>query len=150
MPFLRYRIGDRLSFRLQTCDCGVTLPIVELHAGRASEIITTSSRSGVSSVVFDFINRNDLVKPRIRGVRQFLVEQTALDDFVLHVVRDEPFDPRSVEIFVAQTKRALGDAIRVQVRYVDDIPLAPTGKRRWFKKSLRATETASLEEVPRA
>jgi phenylacetate-CoA ligase len=145
MPFIRYRIGDRLSFSNEGCDCGVTLPVVHLHAGRASEIITTSACSSVSSVVFDFINRVDLVKAGVRGIRQFLVEQTALDDFVLHVVRDDPFDPRSVQIFTGQMKRALGQGIRVQVRFVSEIPMEPTGKRRWFKTSFIPNEAARSE-----
>lgn len=135
MSFIRYRIGDRLSFSNEPCGCGITLPVVQLHAGRASDMISTSARSGTSSVVFDFINRVDLVNAGIRGIRQFLVEQTGLDDFTLHVVKDDPFDPRSIEIFERKTRLALGDQINFGVNFVPEIPMAPTGKRRWFMRS---------------
>lgn len=147
MPFIRYRIGDRLAFDPEPCPCGVRLPVVRLAAGRTSETIATSERKAVSSVVFDFINRVDLVWRGIRGIRQFLVEQVALDRFKLFVIRDDPFDPQSVEIFVDKMKQSLGASIIVDVEFVEDIPLAPTGKRRWYKRSFEQQPVAIAESA---
>ncbi len=98
-------------------------------------MITTSAKSAVSSIIFDFITRLDLVKAGTRGIRQFFVEQSGPDRFQLSVVKDEPFDPRSVETFISKMKISLGAQIEVEVAFVNEIANQPNGKRRWFKKS---------------
>jgi phenylacetate-CoA ligase len=135
MPLIRYRVGDLGSFSERTCTCGVTLPLMNLEVGKVADRITTSSKSLVSSYSLDYINKH-LLRTGVRGIRHFLVEQTATDDFVLHIVREEPFDPRCVEFFVAKMKEFLGESIRTEVRFTDAIPVSASGKRRWFKKSI--------------
>jgi phenylacetate-CoA ligase len=134
-PFLRYRIGDVGSMREAPCTCGVTLPLMDLEVGKSADLITTSSRERVSPYVLDYLNKH-LLRTGVRGIGQFLVEQTGLDDFILHLVKTEPFDPQSVTFFTQKMREYLGDAIRVEVRFVETIPVSSSGKRRWFKKSL--------------
>jgi phenylacetate-CoA ligase len=134
MPLIRYRIGDLGAYTLSPCDCGVTLPLMSLQAGKAVDLVTTSTADKVSAHLFDYINLH-LMKSGVSGVKQFLVEQTGLDQFVLKVVRDQPFDPRSIDLYVDRMKGYLGSQISVRPEFVDDIELAPSGKRRYFRKS---------------
>jgi phenylacetate-CoA ligase len=136
MPLFRYRVGDLGSYSADRCDCGVTLPLMNLEVGKLAERITTSSKSLVSSYIVDYIGKH-LTRTKVRGIRQFQVEQTGRDDFVLHVVKESPFDPASVDFFKSKLTEYLGDTIRTEVRFADVIPLEATGKRRWFKKSIR-------------
>lgn len=135
MPLLRYRVGDLGSYRDEACTCGVTLRTMNLEVGKVADRITTSTKRLVSPYSLDYINKH-LLRQGIRGIRQFLVEQVATDDFVLHVVREEPFDPRCVEIFTTKMKDYLGDSIRTEVRFTSEVPVSPSGKRRWFQKSI--------------
>ncbi len=134
MPLIRYRVGDLGSCSAGTCPCGRALPLMSLQAGKAVDLISTSARSAVSAHVLDYVNLF-LLKHGIRGIKQFFVEQQAPDVFQLTIIKDAPFDPRSVEVFVEKMRAYLGESIQVQTRFADEIPLQPTGKRRYFKKS---------------
>jgi phenylacetate-CoA ligase len=134
MPLIRYRVGDLGSFSNETCECGLNLPIMTLQAGKAVDLITTSTKTKVSAHTLDYINLY-LLKRGIRGVRQYYVEQQSPDGFELSVVRDQQFDPQAVNVFVSKMKELLGSSIEVRTKFVENIPLEPTGKRRYFKKT---------------
>jgi len=134
MPLIRYRVGDLGSFSSDKCPCGINLPVMTLQAGKAVDLITTSARSAISAHLLDYINLY-LMKHGIRGIKQFFVEQTSRDAFVLSIVQDTPFDERSVQVFVEKMKGYLGEHIEVNTKFVESIPLQPSGKRRYFKKS---------------
>jgi phenylacetate-CoA ligase len=133
MPFIRYAIGDVGRLVEGSCACGSPLPTMVLELGKAVELITTSAVKGMSAHVFDYINLH-IMKLGVRGVRQFFVEQTAPDDFVLIVVKDTVFEPASVEMFVAKMREKLGAEIRVDVRFAAEVPRRPSGKRLYFRK----------------
>ncbi|MGC4079562.1 MAG: hypothetical protein QM702_21475 [Rubrivivax sp.] len=135
MPMIRYRVGDLGSWRDEPCACGVTLRTMNLEVGKVADRITTSSKKLVSPYSLDYINKH-LLRQGVRGIRQFLVEQTGTDDFVLHIVKEEPFNPRCVSFFTEKMKEYLGDSITTEVRFTDAIPVSPSGKRRWFQKSI--------------
>lgn len=135
MPLVRYRVGDLGSWRSEPCTCGVTLKTMNLEVGKVADLISTSSKQLVSPYSLDYINKH-LLRSGIRGIRQFLVEQVATDDFVLHIVKEAPFDPRCVEVFTSKMKDYLGDSIRTEVRFTDSLPVSASGKRRWFQKSI--------------
>jgi phenylacetate-CoA ligase len=134
MPFIRYRVGDLGAFTKEPCACGLPLRTMSLEVGKVADRITTSSKKLVSPYSLDYINKH-LLRTGVRGIRQFLVEQTGRDDFVLHVVREEPFDPRCTQIFTEKMRDYLGDSIKTEVRFTDAIPVSPSGKRRWFLDS---------------
>jgi phenylacetate-CoA ligase len=144
MPFIRYRVGDLGSFNEDQCSCGVTLPLLNLEVGKVADRITTSTKKLVSSYVVDYIAKH-ITRTGMPGIRQFQLEQTGLDDFVLHVVRAQPFDQKTIDFFVAKMREYLGESIRTTVRYTDAIPMSATGKRRWFKKSI--AENVSTERA---
>jgi hypothetical protein len=108
---------------------------MNLEVGKVADRITTSSKKLVSPYSLDYINKH-LLRQGIRGIRQFLVEQVGTDDFVLHIVKESPFDPRCVTVFTEKMRDYLGDSIRTEVRFADHIPVSPSGKRRWFQKSI--------------
>ncbi len=134
MPLVRYRVGDRGSYSSDSCPCGVTLPRMNLTVGKAVDLVTTSTHEKVSAHLFDYINIH-LMNHGIRGVRQFFVEQRDLDRFELRIVREEPFDPRCVQIFEAKMKERLGPQIVVEASFVDAVPISGSGKRRYFIRS---------------
>jgi phenylacetate-coenzyme A ligase PaaK-like adenylate-forming protein len=45
MPIIRYELGDRVTLLPETCDCGITLPIIKVE-GRTDEILHFRSSSG--------------------------------------------------------------------------------------------------------
>lgn len=142
MPLLRYEVGDMGAWVSEPCPCGVTLPCMSLQVGKSVDVIDTSEKRGVSAHVFDYINLH-LMKLDVRGIKQFFVEQTGPDTFDVAFVREQPFEPRSVDIFVERMRAYLGSAIAVQTRFVEEIPLTASGKRRYFKKRIAVDREAS-------
>jgi len=141
MPMIRYRVGDMGVYYEEECDCGRTLPLMELRAGRSVDLIHTSERSGVTSHVLDHINMY-LMRKGYEGIRQFMVEQMGRDEFELSIVKDDPFDPESVREYLRQMRSYLGEQIEVEVEYVDHIPVSSSGKRRFFRKRMSDEKTA--------
>jgi len=133
MPLIRYRIGDLGAPLSGHCACGLTLPLMRLTAGKAVDLITTSSKQNVSAHLLDYVNLY-LMKHEIHGVKQFLVDQISLDSFVLTIIRENPFDERAVPTFVSKMKEMLGDDIQVEVRFAESIPQESSGKRRYFRR----------------
>ncbi len=142
MPLLRYEVGDLGAWDAEPCPCGVTLPCMSLQVGKSVDVIDTSEKRGVSAHVFDYINLH-LIKLGVRGIKQFFVEQTGPDAFDVAFVREQAFEPRSVEIFVERMRAYLGNAIVVETRFVEEIPLSTSGKRRYFKKRAAVDREAS-------
>lgn len=135
MPLVRYRIGDLGSVSDESCECESGLPTMTLQAGKAVDLISTSTKSNISAHVLDYINLY-VIREGLRGIRQFLVRQIELDKFELIVVRDDVFDPRATESFVKLMRQKLGSGIAVRVQYVESIPLQTTGKRRYFERAM--------------
>lgn len=133
MPLIRYEVGDIGALFDEPCPCGIALPCMRLQSGKTADVIDTSTKRGVNAHVFDWINIA-LMKEDLRGIRQFLVAQTAPDAFDLYVVKETPFDPRSVDTFIAKMKDYLGEPIVVTPRFVPEIPLSRSGKRRYFER----------------
>lgn len=132
-PLIRFKVGDLGAIFDEPCRCGLPFPTMKLVSGKAADLITTSEKEAVSAHLLDYINLH-LMKHGIRGVKQFLVEQTAKDAFRLTMVKDQPFDERAPEIFAAKMREYLGERIAITTTYVGEIPLQTTGKRRYFKK----------------
>jgi len=109
-------------------------PTMTLIAGKAVDLISTSEKQAVSAHFLDYVNIY-LMKHGIRGVKQFLVEQTAKDSFRLTLVKEAVFDDRAPVVFAEKMREYLGQGISVETCYVDDIPLQASGKRRYFKKT---------------
>ncbi len=133
MPLIRYEVGDTGRLLPDPCACGSPLPCMHLESGKSADVIDTSTHRGVNAHVFDWINIA-LMKDNCRGIRQFLVLQIAADTFELCVIREEPFDPRSVETFISKMRDYLGAQIAVSTRFMGELPLSHSGKRRYFEK----------------
>jgi len=142
MPLIRYAIGDMGSYTNDPCTCGITLPVMTLAVGKTADVITTSTKSGVSAYLLDYVNIY-LMKNGIRGIKQYMVIQTALDSFTVRFVKETPFDQASVDTFLAKMREYLGDTIALTVEFVPSIPVQKSGKRRYFLKAFGEEREAS-------
>lgn len=139
MPLLRYAIGDYGLPREGGCECGMTLPLMESHLGRALDVF----RLGDGRVVhgFGFI---PLVRT-VPGVQRFQFRQKARDTIELLVVPGARFDRASMQALADVERRIekeLGICVQVPVRIVDDIPLTSQGKHRFIVSELGGERVA--------
>ena len=125
MPFIRYRIGDVGLLSNEMCPCGNDLPILAELLGRTTATFRTKSGTLIHGGYFtqQFYD--------IDGVTQFQIIQESLKRCVLKVVINEKWTEATRRYLVQNIQDALGTTVVVTVELVDEIPLAPSGKREY-------------------
>jgi phenylacetate-CoA ligase len=124
-PLIRYATGDLGRLLPDApCACGRTYAKLEITAGRTSDVFTAPSGRRVHGEYFThlFYGRE--------GIAAFRVIQETRERIVLELVRgagDGEADAR----FVIDGIVELDPAFRVETRWVDAIPQAESGKRRF-------------------
>lgn len=131
MPLIRYKIGDIGRLIPEPCSCGNNMPIIELIAGKAIDLITTSHVSNVSAHYLDYINIK-LMRGGHTAIAQFQFVQNDYDSFELLVVPTGLGDMQySSSMFANEIAAKLGP-VAIDVIVVDNIPAELSGKRRYF------------------
>lgn len=132
MPFLRYAVGDIAVLSGDECSCGVTFPLMDRIEGRVDAFPMLPDGSVVSPLIFTAAMMRYKYFDKIRNYR-FI--QKKRDQFLVHV---ETEDATVAEAILAksliqdlQAKIANGSTdVEFHVKFVDQIPLDPTGKRK--------------------
>ena len=129
-PLLRYKIGDFAAPSAKTCACGRTLPLIEELGGRVHDSIRTPQGQVIHGLFFTHLFDH------LPEVAQFRVIQRRLDGFEIEIVVPGTSAERakySVEKAVHDT---LKEQMTVEVRTVDSLPVAASGKTRWIISEL--------------
>ena len=123
MPFIRYRIGDIGILSEEVCPCGNALPVLADLLGRSTATFRTRTGTLIHGGYFtqQFYN--------VQGVTQFQLIQETLDRCVLKLVINDQWREMTRRYLVLRIQEALGADVSVEVVFVDDIPLPPSGKR---------------------
>lgn len=125
MPFMRYLNGDLATLGDDApCACGRGLPRLAQIDGRKLDAIRTPSGHILPGVFFSRLFRD------VPGVLRFQVVQERLDAFRLSIVPGPAFAAEQDAYIRREIAKVLGDAARLDLRLVDDIPLTATGKQR--------------------
>lgn len=126
MPFIRYNIQDVAVRSSKLCSCGRGLPVLDRISGRLTDIGVTPSGKPIFVQFFSIVLRNVVSK-----VRGFQVVQERPDLITLYVVPGDGFIEVADQI-VAQAQDYVGSDVTVELKLVEEIPLAASGKRRLF------------------
>jgi phenylacetate-coenzyme A ligase PaaK-like adenylate-forming protein len=137
-PIIRYEIGDRVTMASEPCGCGSQMPLIARVEGRASELVSIETKSGVreiSSGVFQ------LAAESLLDVREYQLVQTENNHVrvVLEPLAAESFDRDRAQQVVCEQLRANGiDAPRaVEFEVVDHLTRDGDNK---FKRVIREDE----------
>jgi phenylacetate-CoA ligase len=127
LPFVRYRVGDLAEAMDETrlCACGRGLPRIGRIEGRVQSLVIGAQGQVIPGTFF-----SHLFKDFDYLVRQYQVVQEERGAIILKVVKGSRFTPALFEKeILAVLHRYLGETTRIDVQYVDLIPLVRTGKR---------------------
>lgn len=127
LPFIRYRIGDLAEAIAAdaACACGRGLPRIGRIEGRVQSIVIGAGGQAIPGTYF-----SHLFKDYEHLVRQYQVIQEERGAIALKVVKGARFDAEQFEAaLLAELRRTLGVETRIDVEFVDLIPLVRTGKR---------------------
>ncbi|MEO8364932.1 MAG: phenylacetate--CoA ligase family protein [Pseudoxanthomonas sp.] len=124
MPLLRYVNGDLATAATRTCSCGRGLPLLASVDGRKLDALRTRDGRYVPGeyIVYAFLHAV--------GVKRYQVVQKQLDEFEIRVVRDHDFQDSTIELVRSELAKVVGDSVRLNFLFTDEIPLTATGKQR--------------------
>lgn len=126
LPFIRYRIGD-LAEAVDPnfeCPCGRGLPLVGKIEGRVQSIIQGTDKRYLPGTFFAHY-----LKEFDHAIRRFQVVQEQPNAMIFRVVKGERFSEDVLEEILATFRHYLGEDMRVDVDFVENIELVRTGKR---------------------
>ncbi len=136
MPLVRYATQDvAVAGHEAECSCGRELPLIEGIQGRVPDIVTAPD--GTALVVHYFT----ILFEHLDGIGQFQIHQSEPDHIVARLVMTDPSLKQANEDDI---RRQIGEvthgSLRVEFEYTDDIPLAPSGKRRLVVSEIHPPE----------
>jgi phenylacetate-CoA ligase len=124
MPFVRYAIGDRAIAGLEDCDCGRGLPLLKQVVGRQLDIIVTTDGRLLAGEYFPHLMKD------YAAVRQFQVVQSQRDLVELRLVVGGEWRSDTRDSLRSKVQQFVGQATRLQIHEVENIPLTRAGKSR--------------------
>jgi phenylacetate-CoA ligase len=124
MPLIRYRVGDLGVMSDRPCPCGRGFATMESIQGRDTDVVVTPS--GNRLIVHFFTG----ILNHFPEVESFQVVQESPDAILVRVVPDVGYSEEVPSRIVAALQEKGAD-LEIQVDTVDEIPAAPSGKRRF-------------------
>jgi phenylacetate-CoA ligase len=130
MPLIRYAIGDVGAPSDETCSCWRNLPLMKIVEGRKDSFLTIPGDRIVSPMVFNFAMSSFKY---YNDIDQYYIRQRKVDffDVSLKMANKSLLEKEVSSDFNMHFKKFfnLGEEdIEFDVSFVDEIPLAPTGK----------------------
>lgn len=125
MPLLRYEIGDWTCRSPTPCACGRAHPLFSRVTTKAEDLIVTPDGRMISPSIL-----THPLKP-LKGLVKSQIIQESVDRIrVLLVCAGKP-ENSMIEALREGFAQRLGDGVRIDLEFPDDIPPGPTGKFRW-------------------
>lgn len=125
MPFIRYRNEDRATLATELCQCGRPTPLLSALHGRRTDVIVLPNGGKIHGEWFTHLFYET------KGIGQFQIHQTALEQIILRYVPCGETHAADVERVVAAIRQRLGPSIAVRVEACAAIPCGPSGKHRF-------------------
>ena len=121
MPLIRYEVGDYAEVG-EPCPCGRGLPVLKRIVGRSRNMVRTPEGKCYwpSFPVEDWME--------VADVRQFQLQQTALDRIEILVAMEGELDEEQTKLLVQKLQHSLNYPFKLNFRCVDSIPVQENGK----------------------
>jgi phenylacetate-CoA ligase len=126
VPLIRYRIGDLAMAVDQStpCACGRALYRIGRIEGRTQAIVHAADGTWLPGTFFAHF-----FKDYEYAVRFFQIHQAEVGSMTLRLVKGSRFTDRALDELLAGLRDFTGADMRIDVEFVDEIPLGVTGKR---------------------
>lgn len=125
-PFIRYDTQDIIEIGQEDCFCGRQLFSIKKIFGRDSDILITPSGQ------FLIANNFTGFFQWINEVEQFQIKQSEINKFEFYLKTNQQYSKLTEEKIINHYKNIISDDVEISVIEVDDIPLTPSGKRRFL------------------
>ncbi|MBU6996346.1 MAG: phenylacetate--CoA ligase family protein [Theionarchaea archaeon] len=124
MPFIRYRLGDIGVPSDKVCECGRTLPAMEIIEGRLDDFIVLPSGAFIppGAVVPLFLS--------VTQVDQFKIVQDKKDSIRVQIRPGQGYTHEIEQGLIQKMKEVLGEPVHIDVEHVESIEQIARGKFR--------------------
>ena len=125
VPLIRYRIGDlAIAVDESACPCGRGLSRIGAIEGRTQAIVIGADGTWLPSSFFlHFLKDFDY------AVRFFQIHQEQPGEFTLKIVKGQQYSDEALAEIIKGLLQHAGANTRIDVEFVSEVPLGPTGKR---------------------
>lgn len=123
-PLLRYRVGDVGRLLGEPCPCGLPFPTMRVEGGKLAGFLALPDGRLCHGAVSSHALKD------LPGIVAWRTHQRALDHIEILLVVNSEFPADGSDRIQARYRRLFGDQVRVECRFVDQIPPDPSGKRR--------------------
>ncbi len=132
MPLIRYKVGDvGISGKSIKCKCGRGFEVMKSIQGRETDIILTPSGNRLIVHFFTGILEN------FKEISQYQVVQDTLEYFTIKIVPAVNFTEVTKKQIIDIMRKRGGEDINIKFEIVDEIPILPSGKRRFVISNLK-------------
>jgi phenylacetate-CoA ligase len=131
MPFIRYRIGD--AGAIQRDPATGKRELLRLEGGNNDTIVLPSGRKS-PGVTFYYISKSMLESSG--ALQEFIVRQTAVDEFVFDIVSDRSLTPAEEVQLRQKVDVYLEPGLNVRINRVPQIQRPASGKLKHFYSEL--------------
>lgn len=132
MSFIRYQIGDIGRPLDGICPCGRGLSLMESIEGRDTDVVICPN--GGYLIVHSFTGLFEYIE----GVEQFQVIQEIPNEILIKIIKNDNFTNRDAT-YIKDTITREGGGLKVNLEFVEDIPVARSGKRRFVISKIGET-----------
>lgn len=133
-PLIRYDIGDNISLEdtNKTCSCGNNNPLVKKILGRIDDFVYSPENGKIN-----IVNIANAIKD-VSGVIRYQIIQNELNKLIFNIVVDKSKYNKIEEArFLKNWRDRVGNKMKIDIRYVDDIPVEKSGKFRIVKNNIK-------------
>jgi phenylacetate-CoA ligase len=130
-PIIRYRIGDLVELDYRN---GRT--VIKNILGRTNDLIKLPSGKIAGGLTFYYISRSILEASG--ALKEFIIRQTALDQFEFDMVVDRRLTVEEEEIIRQKTALYLEKGLTIRMNYVTTVQRPPSGKIKHFYSEVKS------------
>jgi phenylacetate-CoA ligase len=146
MPFIRYRIGDRGRMTRRQCACGRAFPMLDALTGRVVEVLRNSQGEQIDPGYFIWIMAEKVNNGVLKKGQVMQEEDGAITvNLTLEEGASQAQAQPHLEAMREAISRVMGPGCPVRFVFLDDIPLAASGKFPYIvqRKTLDSTSPDS-------
>lgn len=123
-PFIRYSVGDLVTYSGKTCDCGKLGRVVDEIDGRKEDYVVLPN-----SVK---IGRLDHIFKEMDFIKEAQIFQRNKEEIIFRIVNNgELPKEKIVKSILTEARKRLGNQIKISVKFVNAIERTKSGKLRF-------------------
>jgi len=132
MPLIRYKTRDLAVKSTESCPCGRQHDTITAIDGRIEDLVITPEGWRVG--------RMDAAFKHSRGFDYARIIQDKVESIQVQLVKNADFTPSTLTILEKHIRHRVGDKIRVDFEFVDEIKPDPSGKIRFVVNRMTNSE----------